>query len=117
MGFENPQAGKIANMLQDKCFEKFTNVVQENPGQVLRYGGQPLWYSSKIGHAPSGKKYELQLMPKAIMDLEGLDGDIIGGMSWGTIVVYTSEDDFIPEENFDKNDVGYVEELTFVQWE
>ncbi|EER31262.1 conserved hypothetical protein [Candida tropicalis MYA-3404] len=117
MGFENPQAGKIANMLQDKCFEKFTNVVQENPGQVLRYGGQPLWYSSKIGHPPSGKKYELQLMPKAIMDLEGLDGDIIGGMSWGTIVVFTSEDDFIPEENFDKNDVGYVEESAFVQWE
>lgn len=116
-GFDNSQAGKIANMLQDKYFEKFTTIVQENPGQVLRYGGQPLWYSSKIGLTPSGKKFELQLMPKAIIDLEGLDGDIISGMSWGTIVVFTSDDDFIPEENFDDNSVSYIEELTFVQWE
>ncbi|RCK65693.1 hypothetical protein Cantr_01282 [Candida viswanathii] len=60
------------------------------------------------GPGATGKKYELQLMPKAIMDLEGLDGDIVGGMSWGTIVVFTSEDDFIPEENFDEHAVGIL---------
>ena len=31
-------------------------------------------------------------------------------MSWGTIIVCTDEEDFIPEESFDANQVGYIEE-------
>ena len=63
-------------------------------------------------------------MPKAIMDLEDLGNnrnvginDILNGMSWGTIIVCTDEEDFIPEESFDANQVGYIEEWCGVQWE
>ncbi len=58
-------------------------------------------------------------MPKAIYDLEtvGQDtvADILNGMSWGTIIVCTDEEDYMPE--FDRNHVGYVEEWVGVQWE
>lgn len=142
-GLDNPQASQISNMLNDKYFEMFSNTVKHNPGQVLRYdlGGKPLLYSGKDDVAKkflaqpaniprpsfnpsSERKFELQLMPKAIMDLEDLGNnrnvginDILNGMSWGTIIVCTDEEDFIPEENFDANQVGYIEEWCGVQWE
>ena len=77
-------------MLNDKYFEMFSNTVKHNPGQVLRYdlGGKPLLYSGKMmlpkilaqpANIPrpsfnpsSERRFELQLMPKAIMDLEDL---------------------------------------------
>ncbi|KAF6061884.1 Programmed cell death protein 2, C-terminal putative domain family protein [Candida albicans] len=142
-GLDNPQASQISNMLNDKYFEMFSNTVKHNPGQVLRYdlGGKPLLYSGKDDVAKkflaqpaniprpsfnpsSERRFELQLMPKAIMDLEDLGNnrnvginDILNGMSWGTIIVCTDEEDFIPEENFDANQVGYIEEWCGVQWE
>lgn len=142
-GLDNPQASQISNMLNDKYFEMFSNTVKHNPGQVLRYdlGGKPLLYSGKDDVAKkflaqpaniprpsfnpsSERRFELQLMPKAIMDLEDLGNnrnvginDILNGMSWGTIIVCTDEEDFIPEESFDANQVGYIEEWCGVQWE
>ncbi|QWU85809.1 hypothetical protein CA3LBN_000027 [Candidozyma haemuli] len=129
------QTNQISKMLDDKFFENFTSVVNHNPTQVLRYDldGQPVLYSGKDevakqvsektvpdpAYNPSSKRrFELQLMPKAIMDLEGEGAsvaDILNGMSWGTIVVYTDEEDYMP--SLDENHVGYVREYCGVQWE
>lgn len=134
----NPQAAKVSQMLEDKAFEAFSNQVQHNPSQVLRYdiGGKPLLYNGtddvfikvskdlvpKPANNPSSsRQFELQLMPKAIIDLEDTeDADIqaiLGGMSWGTIIVYTDVEDYIPKELYDANHVGYIEEYCGVQWE
>lgn len=129
------QTNQISKMLDDKFFENFTSVVNHNPTQVLRYDldGQPVLYSGKDDVAKqvsektvpdpaynpsSRRRFELQLMPKAIMDLEGEGAsvaDILNGMSWGTIVVYTDEEDYMP--SLDENHVGYVREYCGVQWE
>ena len=132
-GLDNPQASQISNMLNDKYFEMFSNTVKHNPGQVLRYDlevnhyytvakmmlllAQPANIPRPSFNPSSERRFELQLMPKAIMDLEDLGNnrnvginDILNGMSWGTIIVCTDEEDFIPEENFDANQVGYIEE-------
>lgn len=132
----NPETSKIATMLNDTFFENFSSVVGHNPSQVLRYelGGHPLLYSGKDDVAKvfksstipdpsynpsSHRQFELQLMPKAIMDLElylsKLVKDILGGMSWGTIIVGTDADDGI--STLDENHVGYVVEYCGVQWE
>lgn len=132
----NPETSKIATMLNDSFFENFSSVVGHNPSQVLRYelGGHPLLYSGKDDVAKviknstipdpsynpsSHRQFELQLMPKAIMDLElylsKLVKDILGGMSWGTIIVYTDVDDGV--SSLDENHVGYVVEYCGVQWE
>lgn len=129
-----------AAALDDKYFEQFTNTVGHNPGQVLRYqlGGHPLLYSGKDevaskfiskdgttsvprpGYNPLGlRRFELQLMPKAIMDLEDIElkqmADILNGMAWGTIIVCTDVEDYMP--HFDDHHVGYVEEWCGPQWE
>lgn len=132
----NPQNSQIASMLNDKHFENFSSVVGHNPSQVLRYdlGGKPLLYSGKDDVAktvasgafpdpaynPSSvRQFELQLMPKAIIDLEEQASksvaDILNGMSWGTIIVATDVEDYIPQ--LDENHVGYVQEYCGVQWE
>ncbi|KAM9896306.1 hypothetical protein OXX79_007547 [Metschnikowia pulcherrima] len=132
----NPENSKIANMLDDKHFENFSNTVGHNPSQVVRYslGGRPLLYSGKddvakvfaTGALPdpsynpsSSRQFELQLMPKAIIDLEkdsyNSVADILSGMSWGTIIVGTDTSDYMP--SLDKNHVGYVVEYCGVQWE
>lgn len=132
----NPQNSQIASMLNDKYFENFSSVVGHNSSQVLRYdlGGKPLLYSGKDDVAktvasgafpvpafnPSSvRQFELQLMPKAIMDLEEQAkksvADILNGMSWGTIVVATDVEDYVTQ--LDENHVGYVQEYCGVQWE
>lgn len=132
----NSDTSKIATMLDDTYFENFSSVVAHNPSQVMRYdlGGNPLLYSGKDDVAkvfksstipdpsynPSSlRQFELQLMPKAIMDLEQyqtkLVKDILGGMSWGTIIVATDVEDGI--SSLDEHHVGYVVEYCGVQWE
>ncbi|CDK27620.1 unnamed protein product [Kuraishia capsulata CBS 1993] len=136
----NPLAKQMADMLDDSQFQKFSSKVAHNPHQVLRYdlGGKPLLYSSgdsvsklfldkkgrwrdefllaRPGFNPSGqRRFELQLMPKAIIDLESDLENIDEGMEWGTIVVCTDVEDTMPE--LDENHVGYVEEYCGVQWE
>ncbi|ODQ77278.1 hypothetical protein BABINDRAFT_178157 [Babjeviella inositovora NRRL Y-12698] len=141
-----PEAQQIASMMEDKQFQHFTSVVQHNPQQVLRYdmGGKPLLYTSKDdvarvfvnenkefriptpGFNPSSqRRFELQLMPKAIMDLDSATSDILAdGMEWGTIICCTDVEDYIPEDRYtiieadgEKIEVAYVEEWCGVQWE
>ncbi|KAI5949364.1 hypothetical protein KGF54_005599 [Candida jiufengensis] len=138
----DPQTTKISNMLDDKYFENFSTITKSNPGQVLRYdlNGKPLLYNGKDevakrflsdpfniprpAYNPSSeRRFELQLMPNAIMQLEDLNNtnksvaDILNGMSWGTIIVCTDFEDYIPDHLLDENKVGYVEEWCGVQWE
>lgn len=129
---------KIASMLEDSVFQHFASTTGHNPLQVLRYslGGRPLLYLGNDtiaeqwknngasipdpAYNPSShRQFELQLMPKAIIDLEEEHtrtvAEILNGMSWGTIVVATDAEDYIPE--LDDNHVGYVQEYCGVQWE
>lgn len=135
-GTLSQQNQKISNQLNDAHFENFSSVVGHNWSQVLRYdlGGRPLLYSGSDDVAKafnantlpdpaynpsSQRQFELQLMPKAIIDLEECDSkstaDILNGMSWGTIVVATDVEDYMPQ--LDDNYVGYVQEYCGVQWE
>lgn len=123
----DPRTEKLSKFLDDDVFQKFQEVVGYNPAQVLRYeiGGKPLYYAeSKVNiletvprpsYNPSSKRvFEMQLMPKLILDLE--ESVSIGeGMEWGTILVFTDAENYIPE--FDENGIGYVEECVKVQWE
>lgn len=137
-----PQASKSA-LLNDKSFENFVTTVEHNPSQVLRYlmGGKPLLYSSKDSVAPrflsksaynipsppynpsGARQFELQLMPKAIIDLENVSMSsassqaLLNGMSWGTIIVCTDKEDYIPPEFYDQNNCAYIEEWCGTQWE
>ncbi|CCC67451.1 hypothetical protein NCAS_0A08930 [Naumovozyma castellii] len=123
----DPRTEKLAKFLDDEVFQKFEEIVGYNPQQVLRYdlGGKPLFYAeSKIdiertvpnpGFNPSSKRvFEMQLMPKMILDLEET-ASLTDGMEWGTILVFTDVENYIP--TFDDHDVGYVEECVKVQWE
>lgn len=123
----DPRTEKLSKFLDDDVFQKFQEIVGYNPLQVLRYdfGGRPLYYSAtnveleKIvpspGWNPSSKRvFELQLMPKMIMDLE-VTVSVTEGMDWGTILIFTDVENYIPK--FDEHGVGYVEECVRVQWE
>ncbi|CUS20987.1 LAQU0S02e02938g1_1 [Lachancea quebecensis] len=123
----DPRTEKLSKFLDDDVFQKFQEIVGYNPLQVLRYdfGGKPLYYSAtnvdleKIvpppGWNPSSKRvFELQLMPKMIMDLE-VTVSVTEGMEWGTILVFTDVENYMPK--FDEHGVGYVEECVRVQWE
>lgn len=131
---DDPKINEIVGMMDDTVFQKFAETVSYNPSQILRHdlGGVPLLYSSKDdvakvfagepkipnpGYNPSSvRHFELQLMPKAIIDLEKDETDImLNGMEWGTIIVATDVEDFVPK--LDENHVGYVEEWCGVQWE
>lgn len=124
----DPRTEKLSKFLDDDTFQKFQEVVAYNPHQVLRYdlGGMPLLYADMKTEQPpfrvpnpsynsqSCRVFEMQLMPKLIMDLED-ETDVNEGMEWGTILIYTDIQNFIPQ--CDENDVAYVEEYVKVQWE
>ncbi|KAH3672136.1 hypothetical protein WICPIJ_010130 [Wickerhamomyces pijperi] len=121
----------VSASLQDSTFQHFSEVISYNPHQVLRYeiNGKPLLATSsdeiakvvserlipRPGFNPSSeRRFELQVMPKLIMDFED-EVNVQGGIEWVTIIVYTDKEDFTPE--LDDNHVGYVEEWCGVQWE
>jgi pre-rRNA-processing protein TSR4 len=125
------ELGKAVEANMDQVFQKFVDIVENNPEQVVRYQRslKPLLYSGSDEVAqrlttspleyPRGahgsRVLELQLMPHAIMVLEGDDDNIANGMEWGTIFVATAEVDALP--NLDAHGVGYAEEWVGVQWE
>ncbi|CCF57232.1 hypothetical protein KAFR_0C02390 [Kazachstania africana CBS 2517] len=125
----DPRTEKLSKFLDDDVFQKFQEIAAYNPLQVLRYdiGGKPLYYAepknkinleeivARPGFNPFSKRiFEMQLMPKMILDLEG-SVSIEQGMEWGTILVFTDIENFTP--SFDEHGVGYVEECVKVQWE
>ncbi|KAG5372899.1 20S rRNA accumulation protein 4 [Yarrowia sp. C11] len=118
-GVVDKEYEKLVNV--DKLFHRFSDIVEHNPEQVVRYEfkGQPLYYaddevSKEVGELiKSDKKaFEFQVMPNAISQVSD---DIINGMEWGTIMVCVDPEDNLPE--LDKNNVGYAEEFVGVQWE
>ncbi|SCU91121.1 LAME_0E11342g1_1 [Lachancea meyersii CBS 8951] len=123
----DPRTEKLSKFLDDDVFQKFQDVAGYNPLQVLRYhfGGEPLYYAAinvdlpKVipspGYNPSSKRvFEMQLMPKMILDLEETVLEK-GGMEWGTIMIFTDVENYITK--YDEHGVGYVEECVRVQWE
>lgn len=145
---KNKETEDLSKLFDDQTFQNFTRIVSYNTQQVLRYepDGSPILYSSKdkvsrIFYAENGKfkdrsewnipspaynpsgsrRFEMQLMPKMIIDLENDIDDIQqimqNGMEWGTIIVATDSEDFVPLNWLDKNGVAYLEEWCGVQWE
>lgn len=124
----DPRTEKLSQFLDDDVFQKFQEIVAYNPLQVLRYdmGGKPLYYAATKPlldtiipnpefNKNSKRVFEMQLMPKMIMDLEENEVSVNDGMEWGTILIFTDAENHTPK--FDKNGVGYVEECVRVQWE
>uniref|UniRef100_A0A060T770 ARAD1B21120p n=1 Tax=Blastobotrys adeninivorans TaxID=409370 RepID=A0A060T770_BLAAD len=120
-GQQKDLAQMVEGAITDEVFQKFVNVTGSNPEQVVRYERnlEPLLYNGEddiaksLKHGLNERVLELQLMPHAIMVLEGED-DIMDGMEWGTIFVATREND---EDIELTNGVGYVEDWVGVQWE
>ena len=125
---------------QDRGFLRFLDRVAHNPEQVIRYqfGGRPLLYShadavgralqvppapaaggaagmARCGNCGAQRVFEVQLMPRAIAELE--EGDEgMDGMEWGTIIVGTCERNCVPPGTRER-EAGYLEEWVGVQWE
>lgn len=129
----------------DKTFQKFADRLAQNPEQVIRYEfkGLPLLYSKKdpvgkmfagdqgkeklqttngsgnkmprCANCGTGRVFEVQLTPHAIMELEREEMSL-DGMEWGTIIVGVCEKD-CQSQYVSFGDVGYVEEFAGVQWE
>ena len=125
----------------DGAFLRFVERVGQNPEQAIRYefAGRPLLYSktdavgralhqqsaagpsssgagmTRCGNCGAQRVFEVQLMPRAILELEeGEEG--MDGMDWGTIIVGTCERDCVPRGAGD-TEAGYLEEWVGVQWE
>jgi len=123
----------------DGAFLRFVERVGQNPEQVIRYefGGRPLLYSkadavgralqpaavgpsdatgmARCGGCGAQRVFEVQLMPRAILELEEED-DGMDGMDWGTIIVGTCDRDCLPPGTAE-GEPGYLEEWVGVQWE
>lgn len=126
----------------DSTFQKFADRLSQNPDQCIRYefGGQPLLYSktdavgkklhdvpadsvSKVlprcGKCGSGRVFEVQLTPHAIVELEEGSDEATGlnleGMDWGTVIVGVCGKDCCLD--IDGGETTYVEEWVGVQWE
>jgi pre-rRNA-processing protein TSR4 len=69
----------------------------------------------RCGNCDSGRVFEVQLTPHAIMELEREETSI-DGMEWGTIIVGVCERD-CQQKGVNNGEVGYVEEWAGVQWE
>ncbi|TVY42975.1 putative 20S rRNA accumulation protein [Lachnellula occidentalis] len=136
---------EVFESILDKTFQKFADRLAQNPEQVLRYEfkGPPLLSSKtdavgkllsssawnekvrttggsasgvpRCGNCGTGRVFEVQLTPHAIMELER-DDDGIDGMEWSTIVVGVCERDCVPN-SVGTGEVGYLEEWAGVQWE
>jgi len=86
----------------DKQFQKFKEIINRDPEQVLRYhyGGSPLWVSTEhqanpedIPYCSCGAKrlYEFQILPQLLnyLNLDSINGKSI---DFGTLAVYTCAD-------------------------
>ena len=134
---------EVFESTMDGAFQKFADRVGQNPEQVIRYeySGQPLLYAkgdevSKVfgevgeggkvktaaargmprcGNCGAGRIFEVQLMPRAIEELES-EEDGLDGMDWGTVIVGVCERD-CTERGQRAGEAGYLEEWAGVQWE
>lgn len=68
----------------------------------------------RCGNCGTGRVFEVQLTPHAIMELEK-DEMSLDGMEWGTIILSVCEKDC--QQKGVHTGVGYIEEWAGVQWE
>lgn len=99
--------------------DKVSKIFYTNDGKIK---DKSQWSIPAPAYNPSGsRQVELQLMPKMIIDLENDVSDVEmivkNGMEWGTIIVATDSEDFVPLNWLDDNGVAYLEEWCGVQWE
>lgn len=67
----------------------------------------------RCGNCAAQRAFEVQVMPRAIVELEGEDEGGLEGMEWGTVVLGVCGGDCAVVGT----GVGYVEEWVGVQWE
>ncbi|XBW35777.1 hypothetical protein QEN19_001349 [Hanseniaspora menglaensis] len=133
----DPLVSKLTTSLTDPQFNKFTNILEYNPDQILRLSTTPIFFKSdafvksyyskkglktlipKLEGSRDERQFELQLMPYAISKLESeLDIDLKNvGMEWGTILVFTDPKSFTPEGRGELGTCNFVEEFVYVQWD
>ena len=133
----DPLVNELTTSLTDPQFNKFTNILEYNPDQILRLSDKPIFFKSdsfvksyfskkenkkcipKLEGSSKERQFELQLMPYAISKLEnGLDIDLKKvGMEWGTILVFTDPDSFTSKGRGKVNESSFIEEFVYVQWD
>ncbi|KAI1640735.1 programmed cell death protein 2 [Biscogniauxia mediterranea] len=69
----------------------------------------------RCGACGGPRAFEVQLCPRAILELEADEGLSLEGMDWGTVIVGVCERDCAP--GLGDGQVAYVEEWAGVQWE
>ncbi|KAI0010661.1 programmed cell death protein 2 [Xylariaceae sp. FL0662B] len=127
----------------DAAFQRFADRLAQNPEQAIRYefGGAPLLYSKtdavgrlllsttgsgsgsgsggggmpRCGNCGAPRAFEVQLVPRAIAELEA-DEMSLDGMDWGTVIVGVCERD-CQARGVGEGEAGYLEEWAGVQWE
>jgi pre-rRNA-processing protein TSR4 len=118
----------------DATFQRFADRMAQNPEQAIRYeyGGQPLLYSKidavgkllgtgtggsmpRCANCGAARKFEVQLCPHAITELEAEELSL-EGMDWGTVIIGVCEKDCLPR-HVSEGQAGYLEEWAGVQWE
>lgn len=134
----DPMVNKLTTSLTDPQFNKFINIIEYNPDQILRLSQTPIFFKAdefvksyyqkkknnhnlpKLKGSSSNRTFELQLMPYAISKLEsGLEIDLKNrGMEWGTILVFTDADNYVPSgKRGERGHEEFVEEYVHVQWD
>ena len=134
----DPMVNKLTTSLTDPQFNKFINIIEYNPDQILRLSQTPIFFKAdefvknyyqkkknnhnlpKLQGSSSNRTFELQLMPYAISKLEsGLEIDLKNrGMEWGTILVFTDADNYVPSgKRGERGHEEFVEEYVHVQWD
>lgn len=134
----DPMVNKLTTSLTDPQFNKFINIIEYNPDQILRLSSTPIFFKSdefvkgyhqkkksnhnipKLNGSPANRSFEMQLMPFAISKLESnMEIDLKNrGMEWGTILVFTDSDNYVPSGNRGKTGhEEFVEEFVHVQWD
>jgi pre-rRNA-processing protein TSR4 len=144
-GSNQKEDKEVFESSMDSTFQRFADRVGQNPDQCIRYefAGVPLLYAKgdavekalgkhhgdgkvvvasgsesgmpRCGNCGAGRLFEVQLMPKAIEELER-EEDGLDGMDWGTVIVGVCEKDCV-ERGQKVGETGYIEEWVGVQWE
>ncbi|KAL6933282.1 uncharacterized protein HGUI_01075 [Hanseniaspora guilliermondii] len=134
----DPMVNKLTTSLTDPQFNKFINIIEYNSDQILRLSPAPIFFKTdefvktyyqkkknnhnipKLKGSSSPRTFELQLMPYAISKLESnLEIDLKNrGMEWGTILVFTDSDNYVPSgKRGERGHEEFVEEFVHVQWD
>jgi len=101
--------GEEYEVVKDKTWSKLMKVLQRNPEQCIRYGGNPVWYQNHVEYEKkqvpdcqycgAPRVFEFQLMPTLVHTLESTNKTICTGIDFGTIACFTCTKSCDPPKN------------------